>query len=275
MRRVSAVGGLVVLSLAGQAHVTSTRTEATYELRKGDTLAVVARRTGVAVDAIARANGITDPDKVRAGRVLKIPAVGEPAPATPAPLPPLPTPDVVIGDGGGVHEVLAGQTLGSIARTYGTTVAALVEANGLKNPNLVREGADLKVPGTGWVCPVKGTTQFSDSWGQPREGGRRHEGTDLFAHRGTPVVASVSGTVEHVTGARAGNAYYLRGDDGHTYYGAHLDTLSASGRVERGTELGTVGSTGNAKGTTPHLHFEIKPEGGAPVNPFPTLRRWC
>lgn len=274
MRRVRALGGLVMLSMAGQAHVTAPRSDVTYRLQKGDTLARVAKRTGVAVDAIVKANNIPDPHRVKAGRLLTIPQVGEPSPATPAPLPPLPSPVVVLG-GGGAHRVAAGQTLAGIAKTYGTSVSELVSANGLKNPNLIREGAVLQVPGPAWLCPVQGLRQFSDSWGQPRPGERRHEGTDVFAHRGTPVVANVAGRVEQVSGARAGLAYYLWGDDGNTYYGAHLDTISASGRVERGDRIGTVGSTGNARGTTPHLHFEIKPGGGAPVNPFPTLGKWC
>lgn len=274
MRRVRALGGLVVLTLAGQAHVTSPPRAGTYTLREGDTLARVAKRTGVAVDALAKANGIANPHRVRAGQTLTIPAVGEPAPPTPAALPPLPSPVVVLG-GGRAHTVAAGQTLGAIAKVYDTSVAELVKANGVKNPNVIREGAVLQVPGPPWVCPVQGRHQFSDGWGQPREAGRRHEGIDLFAARGTPVVASVAGTMTHGSGARAGQAYYLRGDDGVTYYGAHLDTVAPPGRVERGAPVGTVGSTGNAKGTTPHLHFEIKPGGGAPVNPFPTLTQWC
>lgn len=274
MRRVRALGGLVVLSLAGQAHVTAPPRAGTYTLREGDTLARVAKRTGVAVDALAQANGIANPHKVRAGRTLTIPAVGEPAPATPAPLPPLPSPVVVLG-GGRTHTVVAGQTLGLIAKVYETSVADLVAANGVKNPNVIREGVELQVPGPAWLCPVQGPNQFSDGWGQPREGGRRHEGIDLFAARGTPVVANVAGTMTHASGVRAGLAYYLSGDDGVTYFGAHLDTLAPPGRVERGAPLGTVGSSGNAKGTTPHLHFETKPGGGAPVNPFPTLRQWC
>lgn len=274
MRRVRALGGLVVLAVAGQAHVTAPPRAGTYTLRHGDTLARVAKRTGVAVDALAQANGIANPHKVREGQTLTIPAVGEPAPATPAPLPPLPSPVVVLG-GGRTHTVEVGQTLGAIAKVYETSVADLVKANGVKNPNVIREGAVLQVPGAEWICPVQGRHQFTNSWGQPRGGGRRHEGIDLFAARGTPVVASVGGTMTHASGVRAGLAYYLRGDDGVTYFGAHLDTLAPPGRVEGGAPVGTVGSTGNAKGTTPHLHFEIKPGGGEPVNPFPTLEQWC
>lgn len=275
MRRVRALGGLILLSMAGQAHVAPARSDpGTYEVRKGDTLSRVAKLTGVAVDALAKANNIKDPNLVKAGRVLTIPPVGEPAPAAAAPLPPLPSPLLVLG-GGGTHTVLPGQTLGAIAKRYGTTVAELATTNGIKNPNLIRDGLRLQVPGPAWVCPVQGRHQFSDSWGQPRPGRRRHEGVDLFAVRGTPVVAPVAGTLETLSGLRAGLAFYLRGEDGHTYYGAHLDSIGSPGRVARGAQIGTVGSTGNAKGTTPHLHFEIKPDGGAPANPFPTLKKWC
>ncbi|MGH9282604.1 MAG: LysM peptidoglycan-binding domain-containing protein [Acidimicrobiales bacterium] len=268
------IGRVLTIPDEGQPTPVARPAPSTYTVREGDNLARVARRTGVAVDAIATANGIGDPNLVQAGQVLTIPPVGEPAPAAAPPLPPLRSPLVVLG-GGGAHTVAPGQTLGSIARAYGATVAELVKLNGLKDPNLIRQGAKLQMPGPAWLCPVKGAHQFSDSWGQPRPGYRRHEGVDLFAHRGTPVVAPVGGRLETLTGRRAGKAFYLRGDDGNTYYGAHLDAVGRAGRVERGAQIGTVGSTGNAKGTTPHLHFEIKPGGGAPVNPFPTLEAWC
>lgn len=269
-------GRVLTIPGPGQEPAPAAAATGTYRVRAGDTLGGVAGRTGVAVDALATANGVADPNLIRIGQVLTIPKVGEPAPVVAAPLPALPSPVVVVGAGAGEHRVERGQTLGAIARRYSTSVAELVSINGLRNANLVRAGAVLKVPGGGrWICPVQGSHQFSDSWGQPRPGGRRHLGTDVFAARGTPVVASVSGAVRQTTGAVAGLAYYLIGDDGNTYYGAHLDSLAASGRVEGGTVLGTVGSTGNAKGTTPHLHFEVKPGGGDPVNPFPTLKAWC
>jgi peptidoglycan LD-endopeptidase LytH len=126
----------------------------------------------------------------------------------------------------------------------------------------------------GWVCPVQGPRSFSNDWGQPRSGGRRHQGTDILSPRGTPVVASVSGTVTHRTVSLGGLSYYLRGDDGNTYFGTHMSAYGASGRVSAGTVIGYVGDTGNARGT-PHLHFEIHPGGGAPVNPYPTLSQHC
>ncbi|HUR19079.1 MAG TPA: M23 family metallopeptidase [Acidimicrobiales bacterium] len=246
-----------------------------YTVRAGDTLTGLAARLQVSVSTLAAANGIKDPNRVRVGQVLTLPSVGEPEPVVAVSLPSLPSPVLVVG-GGPRHKVAGGENLARIAARYGTTSKELAALNGIKNPNLIREGAELQVPGPPWICPVQGPLQFSDSWGAPRPGGRRHLGIDIFAQRGTPVVASVGGGLEHSQGAVAGLSYYLRGDDGITYYGAHLDALEAApGRVEPGTRIGAVGSTGNARGTTPHLHFEIKPGGGPSVNPFPSVDRWC
>ena len=127
-----------------------------------------------------------------------------------------------------------------------------------------------------WVCPVQGPRAFTNDWGQPRSGGRRHQGNDILSPRGTPVVANVSGTVRPHNSGMGGISYYLRGDDGNTYFGTHLDSLSgASGRVSAGTVIGRVGNSGNARGGPTHLHFEIHPGGGGPVNPYPTLSRYC
>lgn len=134
-----------------------------------------------------------------------------------------------------------------------------------------------RVIGSGeWVCPVQGPRAFTNDWGQPRSGGRRHQGTDILSPRGTPIVANVSGTVSPHNSGLGGISYYLRGDDGNTYFGTHLDRLSgASGRVSAGTVIGFNGNSGNARGGPTHLHFEIHPGGGGPVNPYPTVARYC
>ena len=125
------------------------------------------------------------------------------------------------------------------------------------------------------LCPIGGSTSFSDTWGAARSGGRSHKGVDMFATRGTPVVAPVSGTVRHTTNSLGGLAFYLDGDDGNRYYGAHLDSFGESGNVAAGTVVGTVGNTGNARYASPHLHFEIMPGGGSSVNPTPAVRAAC
>jgi murein DD-endopeptidase MepM/ murein hydrolase activator NlpD len=126
-----------------------------------------------------------------------------------------------------------------------------------------------------WVCPVQGPRAFSNDYGAPRGGGASHQGNDILAPRGTPVVANVSGVVTQRNGAISGLAYFLAGDDGNRYFGAHLDSFGASGRVSAGTVIGTVGDTGDAKGGPPHLHFEIHPGGSGNVNPYPTLKKYC
>ena len=128
-----------------------------------------------------------------------------------------------------------------------------------------------------WVCPVQGARSFTNDWGAARAGGRAHQGTDLLSPRGTPVVANVSGTFrQHTTSALGGLAYYLKGDDGATYYGAHLNGYSGvSGYVTAGTVIGYVGNTGDARWGPTHLHFEMHPGGGGAVNPYPTLSVYC
>ena len=134
----------------------------------------------------------------------------------------------------------------------------------------------LRVLATGpWVCPVQGPHAFSNDWGQPRSGGRRHKGNDILAPYGTPVVASVAGSVIDHDSGLGGKGYFLHGVDGNTYYGAHLSRFGATGRVAQGQVVGYVGTSGNARGGPAHLHFEIHPGNGAAVNPYGTLRAYC
>jgi murein DD-endopeptidase MepM/ murein hydrolase activator NlpD len=111
---------------------------------------------------------------------------------------------------------------------------------------------------------------FND-WGFPRAGGRFHEGNDLFTGRGTPVVAPVAGSVQFIVGSVGGNQFFLDGVDGVRYLGSHLDSFNGKDRkVAAGEVVGYVGTSGNAQGSSPHLHFGIYVDGKA-VNPYPTL----
>ena len=91
---------------------------------------------------------------------------------------------------------------------------------------------------------------------------------------GTPVVASVGGSVRGHNSSLGGISYYLNGDDGNEYFGTHLSGYASGGHVAAGTVIGYVGSTGNAGGT-PHLHFEYHPGGGSPSNPYPLVAAAC
>lgn len=128
---------------------------------------------------------------------------------------------------------------------------------------------------SGFVFPVAGPHTYSDTWHAPRRG-HLHQGCDIFALSGTPCVACVSGRVSLSSGGAGGIMLYIHGDDGHTYFYAHLRGYSGgigSGtHVNAGNVVGYVGNTGNARGGAPHLHFEIHPNGGAAIDPYPILR---
>jgi murein DD-endopeptidase MepM/ murein hydrolase activator NlpD len=129
-----------------------------------------------------------------------------------------------------------------------------------------------------FICPfTKGHTSFIDSWGFPRSGGRTHKGTDMFAVRGEPMYAVQAGTVTTSSNSLGGLTVHLRANSGFTYYYAHLDRYAFSGSksVAQGETIGYNGNSGNASGTSPHLHFEIRPSGSGPVNPYPTVKAAC
>jgi murein DD-endopeptidase MepM/ murein hydrolase activator NlpD len=122
------------------------------------------------------------------------------------------------------------------------------------------------------VCPMPGGA-YGDTWGAARSGGRRHEGVDIIAPRGLPILAVIGGVVTFKTNRLGGNAVSLVGDNGNRYYYAHLDSyVGGSRRVFQGELIGYNGDSGNARFSTPHLHFQVHPGGGRAVNPYPTVR---
>jgi hypothetical protein len=137
----------------------------------------------------------------------------------------------------------------------------------------------------GYVFPVFGPAAFVDSFGAPRANVSWHHGVDIFAPLGAPVLAVSRGTLFSVGwNDIGGNRLWLRDEAGNEFYYAHLSafsTLAVDGaRVEAGAVLGFVGTSGDAEGTPPHLHFEIHPVGllalgydGA-VNPTPYVEAW-
>jgi hypothetical protein len=139
--------------------------------------------------------------------------------------------------------------------------------------------------------PISGLLRnsCSDSFGDPRSGGRTHMGVDCFASIGTPLVAVESGWIRYATeqsspyncsdgtGDGSGNRVSLRGRSGYVYYYGHLDTIlvNTDQPVERGQVIGTVGRTGNAACSTSHLHIEVKcGDDGAPFDPYPVMATW-
>jgi hypothetical protein len=144
------------------------------------------------------------------------------------------------------------------------------------------------------IFPVVGGATYIDDFGAPRPGGP-HQGNDLLAARHTPAVAVEGGKVEFwTTSASAGCMLYLHGDSGTTYLYIHLNNDLTAGNdnkgkcvagtayapglkngthVAAGQLVGFVGDSGDANGIHPHLHFELHPNGGSAVDPYPFLRR--
>ncbi len=155
-------------------------------------------------------------------------------------------------------------------------------------PVVVVEDMVFPIARTNWYSVIN----FTDDWHAPRfrkTGGRwelvgRHEGNDIFAEPGTPVLAVAGGHVENIgwlfySGWRVG----IRGDDGRYWFYAHLRRyapgLGAGDRVEPGTVLGEVGNTGygikpgHQGEFTYHLHIQIQETNGSWVNPYPLMKR--
>ena len=131
-----------------------------------------------------------------------------------------------------------------------------------------------KIASSHWVCPVDGEMQFRDSWGEPRSGGRVHDGVDIVARSRTPVLAPEAGIVKFRWDLIGGRSFDLFTWDGDYYFGTHLRSYGTGGLVEAGEVIGYVGQTGNARGY--HLHFEYHPGGkGNSVNPYFLVHTHC
>lgn len=142
--------------------------------------------------------------------------------------------------------------------------------------------------------PVAEAVSFSDDYGDPRSGGRAHEGNDLMGKKMQHLLATVDGTIKLAridTAGNAGNMLTLIDDEGWRYSYIHLNNdspgtddginlpelvfppgIRAGARVKAGQHLSFLGDSGNAENTAPHLHFEIRRPDGTPINPWTSLR---
>lgn len=205
---------------------------------------------------------------------------------TPAPPGPAPPSDAPAGGGGdappppGAGRIPPGyaEIIASVRRTPANNTRRLLEALApLQELGISLEEA--AVLGFGRF-PVAGEATFGDDWLYPRfvPYFHLHVGTDIFAARGTPVRAPVDGVFRSTNGPIGGLAVYVTMADGTYFYMAHLDALAPGlvdgQRVSTGQVVGYVGDSGNARGGKPHVHFEIHPRGGGPINPKPYLDRF-
>jgi murein DD-endopeptidase MepM/ murein hydrolase activator NlpD len=140
-----------------------------------------------------------------------------------------------------------------------------------------------KVPPVGFPMETSPRCQILDNFGDPRSGGRTHQGSDMMATLGQEVYAMVNGTLTHqaVAGTPvavlSGNLWELTAGDGSgtIYAYGHLSAfapgLAKGSTVFAGQVIGYVGDTGNPGPGNYHLHFEIHPNGGPAVNPLPLI----
>ena len=135
-------------------------------------------------------------------------------------------------------------------------------------------------PPTELPVPVEGVraSRIADTFGAPRGSDRTHAGVDIFATRGTPVRSATRGIVASVRdGGLGGRQVWVIGPGRERHYYAHLDDwqegLGAGDLVRPGDPLGTVGTTGNARGTPPHLHYGIYGSDGA-YDPLPLFKAY-
>jgi hypothetical protein len=157
-----------------------------------------------------------------------------------------------------------------------------------KQPRIVKNpppNVRPDITGRGYVFPVYGPASFSDDFGAPRADTGWHHGNDIFAPIGAPVLAVADGALFSVGWNELGGwRLWLRDRQGNEYYYAHLSAYSPlaldGARVRAGEVIGFVGDTGDARGTPPHLHFEVHPAAllglgyDGVINPYSYLLAW-
>ena len=168
------------------------------------------------------------------------------------------------------------------------TVSGEKEVVDPKGAQPVTAAEGVVIGPAGLAIPVAGVKpdQLVDTYTQARAGGQRtHDAIDIMAPMGTPVFAAAPGRVEKLFFSDGGGGItaYVRSSDGRwSYYYAHLQAYAPGLRegqvVNRGAAIGTVGVSGNANPTGPHLHFAINRMNpgekwwqGTPINPYPLL----
>jgi murein DD-endopeptidase MepM/ murein hydrolase activator NlpD len=161
-------------------------------------------------------------------------------------------------------------------------LAAWIAAFSWQQPFMVRPRGLWELsrmpPSTTLPVPVEGVraSHIAATFGAPRGSDRTHAGVDIFAKRGTPVLSTTRGIVVSIReSGLGGRQVWVMGPGRERHYYAHLDDwepgLETGDLVVAGSTLGTVGTTGNARGTPPHLHYGIYGRDGA-HDPLPLLK---
>ena len=254
-------------------------------IREGQTLWSISRAYGVSIETIVELNGLDSPDALRVGQRLKIPLRDAPrVQKTPRPS------ESTSNTSYSYIVAREGQTLWSLSQAYGVSVELIAELNGLRNPDAVRAGQQLRIPVRGasrvrWTPPPRSSgkppaivsrQQFvwpargdlTSRFGWRRRARRHHDGIDIGAPWGSPIVATMQGIVRYSGWYHAyGRAVILDHENGITTLYAHASKLlvRTGQRVAAGQVIAKIGCTGRCTG--PHLHFEIRLNGRA-LNPL-------
>ena len=164
-------------------------------------------------------------------------------------------------------------------KATGVANAAVLRKLGLKIRAVATGPA--ATPGTAQflkVFPVVGSYSYENDFGDPRGQGP-HQGNDIIGSMGLQLVSCVDGTILRLTRKETGLGgiwIWIVDGAGNEYYYAHMASiapdLQPGSKVTAGQFVGTMGMTGDARGTIPHLHFEIRPNGGGSIDPFTDLR---
>lgn len=168
-------------------------------------------------------------------------------------------------------------------KATGVADAALLAKLGLKIRAVASDPVTLSAPTPATarylkVFPVVGDYSYEDDFGDPRGQGP-HQGNDIIGAMGMQLVSCVDGTISRLTREETGLGgiwIWIVDGQGNEYYYAHMSSISpelkAGSKVTAGQTVGQMGMTGDARGTVPHLHFEIRPNGGGSINPYTDLR---
>jgi LysM repeat protein len=258
--------------------------EHTYAVQAGDSLWKIASANRVSVENIKTRNSLNS-DRIYIGQHLSLSAPHSHS-STPA--------------AGSIHYVQAGESLYIISRKYGVTVDQLKNWNNLSSPTIYA-GQKLQIAAAAQSVSVqspaflkdgtfpfkKGSyTPFTDTWGESRQygGSRTHEGTDIFAAKGTPIYSATSGVVvKKGWGELGGWRMTVRTAEGYHLYYAHLSGYAGSIKegtsLQKGQLIGYAGDSGyGPTGTTgkfvSHLHFGIYDAKWEAINPYTHLKYW-
>lgn len=235
----------------------------TYTVRRGDTLFQIARRVGRSVAELAAANAIRNPNLIFPGQVLVI--AGEETAVAP---PPTPSPQPPPAAGDNTYTVRRGDTLYQIARRFGVSLPALIQANQIPNPRLIAVGQVLQIPegvqaaadnapAPDTPAPTGDLIWPTDSHNIIQHYRYGHTGIDIPLPVGTEVRAVAAGAVEFAGWNNGGFGNLVVIDHGNglrTVYAHNSEFKVKTGQtVAQGDVVALSGHTGYS--TLPHLHF--------------------